>query len=82
MVSSPFPLECNNPFFFLVVVIGFEKSAYIVVEGEMLQVCVSVRNRTLTNDDPRLFQVQTMQLADFGASGGLYATYYPCRLCN
>ena len=37
--------------------------------------CVSVQRRSLTNDEPREFTVETKQLVDFGATGGLYATY-------
>ena len=41
--------------------------------------CVSIRNRTLSNDEFRLFSVQTMQLWDYGASGGMFiSTMHIC----
>ena len=47
-----------------VVVIGFERSFYIVYEGLETEVCVAVLDRELTNDEERVFTVATLQLTD------------------
>ena len=52
-----------------VVVIGFEKSAYVVFEGERTEVCVAILDRQLTNDEVRQFSVATTQLTDYAATG-------------
>ena len=59
------------PFSTPVVVIGFEKSAYVVFEGERTEVCVAVLDRQLTNDEVRQFSVATTQLTDYAATGGM-----------
>ena len=52
-----------------VVVIGFERNAYVVFEGQEIEVCVTVLDRELTNDEDRLFTVVTSQLTDNSAIG-------------
>ena len=52
-----------------VVVIGFERNAYVVFEGQEIEVCVTVLDRELTNDEDRLFTVATSQLTDNSANG-------------
>ena len=54
-----------------VVTVGFEKSTYIVFEGQQTQVCVAVLNRTLSNDVEREFNVNTEQLMEYSATRGL-----------
>jgi hypothetical protein len=45
-----------------VVVIGFERSAYVVFEGQKTEVCVSILDRELSTDDHRNFTIMTNQL--------------------
>ena len=47
---------------FSVVVIGFERSFYVVYEGLEIEVCVAVQDRELSNDEDRQFIVATSQL--------------------
>ena len=49
-------------FLIIVVVLGFEREAYVVFEGQPIEVCVAILNRTLTNDEDREFSVSTSQL--------------------
>ena len=56
---------------FAVVTIGFEESVYIVVEGQEVQLCVGVLNKTLSNNETREFMIQTVQLEEYGATQGL-----------
>ena len=49
-------------YFSSVVVLGFEREAYVVFEGQPIEVCVAILNRTLTNDEDREFTVSTSQL--------------------
>ena len=56
--------NANVLFFLSVVVIGFERSFYIVYEGLETEVCVAVLDRELTNDEERVFTVATGQIAD------------------
>jgi hypothetical protein len=51
-----------------VVVIGFERNAYVVFEGQAIEVCVAVLARNLSNDEDRQFTVATSQLANDAAT--------------
>ena len=51
------------------VVIGFEQMAYVVFEGQNTEVCVSILDRELTNDEEREFTVFTSELSDNFATG-------------
>ena len=45
-----------------VVVIGFERSAYVVFEGQKTEICVSILDRELSTNDHRNFTIMTTQL--------------------
>ena len=65
MLCSPIHAYSDSGVFCLVlsvVVLGFEKEAYVVFEGQSIEVCVAILNRTLTNDEHRVFTVSTSQL--------------------
>ena len=52
-----------------VVVIGFEENAYVVFEGQVMDVCIAVLDRELSNDEDRIFTVATSQLTNDAATG-------------
>ena len=55
---------------FTVVVIGFERSFYVVYEGQDIEICVAVLDRELSNDIDRGFTVATSQLTtEYAATG-------------
>ena len=66
--------------FVTVVVIGFERNAYVVFEGQGIEVCVAVLARNLSNDEDRQFTVATSQLANDAATGmyPLLVYWYVC----
>ena len=68
---------CFSPYTLLhsVVVIGFEQMAYVVFEGQNTEVCVSILDRELTNDEEREFTVFTSELSDNFATGMMRCTH-------
>ena len=64
MIINSNSLSCTT-----VVVIGFERSAYIVYEGLSIEVCIAVLERKLLNNAIRPFSVATEHLTDHAANG-------------